>query len=156
MSLDEATHFTFRNFPSRKSKHFDSRNSLYLFKPYVKVSNIGTDLPAKTGDRNVLHLTFLQYWNIEFHPSRLSIHITCDRNSIKPIGYFNGMVRTQLRKYGGMFQLLWRQDSSLWIFIMVGNTETRPTRSLYYVAAVLMVETRWCSLFRGSFCLAFR
>ena len=56
------------------------------------------------------------------------------------------MVRTLLRKYGGMFQLLWRQDSSLWIFIMVGNTETRPTRSLYYVAAVLMVETRWCSL----------
>jgi len=94
----------------------------------------------------MLHLTFLQYWNIEFHPPRLSIHITCDRNSIKPIGYFNGMVRTQLRKYGGMFQLLWRQDSSLWIFIMVGNTETRPTRSLYYVAAVLMVETRWWSL----------
>jgi hypothetical protein len=29
---------------------------------------------------------------------------------------------------------------------MVGNTETRPTRSLYYVAAVVMVETRWCSL----------
>jgi hypothetical protein len=56
------------------------------------------------------------------------------------------MVRTLLRKYGGMYQLLWRQDCSLWIFIRVGNSCTRPPRSLYYVAVTLTVETRWCSL----------